>query len=510
MRVFVFAIGGTGAKVLTSMIMQFASGAHPKDSAGNSIKDLSVVPILVDPHEGNAGLQDATKLLDDYRSIRNTIYGKDSASVEEGFFSVKIETLKDCQSNITKCDKFFFSMNSVSNSKFDKFIGLNSMSLENADFAKLLFSKDELNTDMKEGFYGNPNIGCIALNEFSKSDDFKAFCEAYNDGDKVFFIGSIFGGTGAAGLPLFISSIRYLHSTMNRETGFSTKCSMAPIGSLIVMPYFSIAPDENSKISENDWIIKSRSAISYYENNMNKYINNIYYIADPCGTESFVNDPGNVNNQKGNKAHLVEYIGAQAIFHFISDDNTECVEDDMQRAVASRTVYYHYGLNSDSKYVTFKELGKDTLELLEKPLMKFHLLRLFMRDYLFDMLDKPFAKDYEPHLDRSLKTRELDSLFNFYDRWIKEMCGHGTGAHNLDLFDSHVGKGEYTKIFKGIMPKKKFIGYHDIDAGVIKESLNKSAGHYKNVKVSSIANRWYLIMNEALEEIINDKYEIIK
>ena len=41
MRVFVFAIGGTGSRVLTSLIMQLAAGARPVDSDGNLIKDLS-------------------------------------------------------------------------------------------------------------------------------------------------------------------------------------------------------------------------------------------------------------------------------------------------------------------------------------------------------------------------------------------------------------------------------------------------------------------------------------
>ena len=73
MRVFVFAIGGTGSRVLTSLIMQLAAGARPVDSDGKIIKDLSIVPIIVDPHEGNAGLLQATELLDQYRTIHNRI-----------------------------------------------------------------------------------------------------------------------------------------------------------------------------------------------------------------------------------------------------------------------------------------------------------------------------------------------------------------------------------------------------------------------------------------------------
>ena len=79
-----------------------------------------------------------------------------------GFFSVKIETLKEINAANVSADKFFFKMQRVSDNRFDKFIGLEDMSPENRLFAQLLFSKEELETRMHEGFYGSPNIGCIA------------------------------------------------------------------------------------------------------------------------------------------------------------------------------------------------------------------------------------------------------------------------------------------------------------------------------------------------------------
>lgn len=106
MRVFVFAIGGTGSRVLTSLIMQLAAGVRPVDKNGKTIKDFSIVPIVVDPHEDNAGLQQATEQLDNYRSIHNSIYGTQELNAE-GFFSVKIETLKEINAANVSADKFF-------------------------------------------------------------------------------------------------------------------------------------------------------------------------------------------------------------------------------------------------------------------------------------------------------------------------------------------------------------------------------------------------------------------
>jgi hypothetical protein len=93
MRVFVFGIGGTGARVITQLVMHLSAGARPVDSNGQVLKDdFSIVPILVDPHAECEALVSLGELLNDYRTIHNRIYGniKDPG---RGFFSVKIETM---------------------------------------------------------------------------------------------------------------------------------------------------------------------------------------------------------------------------------------------------------------------------------------------------------------------------------------------------------------------------------------------------------------------------------
>lgn len=503
MRVFVFSIGGTGSRVLTSLIMQLAAGVRPIDKNGKMIKDLSIVPIVVDPHEDNAGLQQATELLDNYRSIHNSIYGTQELNAE-GFFSVKIETLKEINSANVSADRFFFKMQRVSDNKFDKFIGLDDMSSENRLFAQLLFSKEELETRMHEGFYGSPNIGCVALNEFKKSKDFDAFRSAYSEGDKLFFIGSIFGGTGAAGLPLFITSIRDLEHADNEDTG-KTLCSKAPIGALVVMPYFSIAKDDESVINDTEFTIKTRSALRYYETNLNDYINTLYYIADPLGTQDFENDPGNRDNQKGNKAHIVEFAGALSLFDFIESENIEIYEDRVGRNVAVHTDYKAYGLNDDKAFISFVQLAKSTNMLCMEPMMKFYLLRHFMGNHLLHLLDKPFAKKFEPKIERSIISRELDKFFKEYDHWCKEMESHGNTAHNLSLF-MPVNEN-YTGAFKEIVTRKGFIGTKSVKMNDIQKCLDNVAQKPEHNNLPSAELRWFTIADRALQQIINENYE---
>jgi hypothetical protein len=65
-RLFVFAIGGTGSRVLKSLTMLLASGVKP-----NSEREFEIVPIIIDPHKSNEDLKRTERLLGNYQTISN-------------------------------------------------------------------------------------------------------------------------------------------------------------------------------------------------------------------------------------------------------------------------------------------------------------------------------------------------------------------------------------------------------------------------------------------------------
>ena len=514
MRLFVFAIGGTGSRVLTSLIMQLAAGVRPKDNDGNPIMSLSIVPIIIDPHENNDGLTTVIQLLNDYRNIRQSIYGDNPDG--NGYFGVKIETLTEVQPEAGVAnDQFFFRMNRVSDSSFDEFIGLSNMDHINKLFAKMLFSDDELGTQMSEGFYGSPNIGCVALNEFRKSEEFAAFRSAFRPGDRIFFVGSIFGGTGAAGLPLFISSIRDLGNQKNDNNDQGRRdCAQASIGALIVMPYFSIAPKDDSPINSNDFTIKTRSALRYYTTNLNQYINRIYYIADPEGTQDFANDPGNINNQKENKAHIVEFAGALAVLDFMSENSNNLLigRDSARRVIsvdATQSKGKEYNLHTRNPYIHFDGLAAQTNQLVMQPLMSFYILRIFMQqNNLEDLLQKPFAKQHTPRIERGIYTnRDIKDFFAKFDLWIEQIKDHGTTAHNLNTF-SIVEKDNFTGAFHNRPQTKPGVlgGRTDVKKKDILKKLDNAADEIGDK--DSMEARWYSVAWSAIDKLINEKYDM--
>jgi hypothetical protein len=495
MRLFVFAIGGTGSKVLTQFVMMLAAGVRPLDATG---KPFSVVPIIIDPHVDNEGLQQVDKLLTCYRNIRKRIYENERDDTQEGFFSVKVETLKDTGGNegSDSDDKFYLRDDALSDSEFSEFIGLNGMTVDDSDFCHLIFSKEELETKMAEGFYGSPNIGCVALRDFVHSQDFKNICDRFNmeNGDRMFFIGSLFGGTGAAGLPLLISSIRSLVGDV------STKPVKSPIGALMMLPYFSIKKDENAQIDQADWVIKTKSALSYYEKNLDKYINAIYYVNDNLGSTPYDHDDGK-DNQKANKAHIAEFCGALSLFDFagIAMDKLDYGD----KGVKDSDCHYNgYSFKSiaDKPSFSFKYLPPNTNKLIMKPFMKFYIMENFMKNSLKSYSNKPFAKQLGSVLNMT-GDDYLMRFFKEFDQFFNEMKEQDN--RKLNLFNQVTD--DYTKAFVDVEFKKKFLGSNKITASDLVAPLNKENNNYKD-GTDNPYNRWFTIANIALDKFIDEHF----
>jgi hypothetical protein len=111
-RLYIFAIGGTGSRVLKSLTMLFASGVKP-----NSDKDFEIVPIIIDPHKSNEDLKRTERLLVNYQTISNEV------GLDSGFFSTRITTLDRLTTSQNRLSgSFTFNLQEVGGRKFSEYI----------------------------------------------------------------------------------------------------------------------------------------------------------------------------------------------------------------------------------------------------------------------------------------------------------------------------------------------------------------------------------------------------
>ena len=117
-RLFIFAVGGTGSRVLKSLAMLLAAGIKP-----HSQQEFEIVPIIIDPHKSNEDLKRTERLLGNYQSISN------ESGLDNGFFSTKITTLNNLVSSENRLSgSFTFNLQQVANTKFKVKIKSNSKS----------------------------------------------------------------------------------------------------------------------------------------------------------------------------------------------------------------------------------------------------------------------------------------------------------------------------------------------------------------------------------------------
>lgn len=336
-KLYVFGIGGTGARVLKSLSFLLAAGV--------SCKSDSIVPILIDPDAANGDVSKTTNILRHYQKIRKNLTF-DNASKNE-FFKTPIHSLTP---------NFSIKIQN-SNKQFKDFIDYSTLDKKNKALISLLFSEKNLNADMEVGFKGNPNMGSVVLNQFNQSDDFKSFASSFSQGDRIFIISSIFGGTGASGFPLLLKNIRSADPSLDNFALLQN----AQIGAISVLPYFGVRKDEESDIEKSTFVSKTKAALRYYQHGVNDSVNTMYYIGDSL-TKDYENNEGSTAQK--NDAHFIELASALAILNFTNSPKSEVNE------------VKEFGIETDTKSIMFNDLNDKTKHIIFKPLTQYYLFHL--------------------------------------------------------------------------------------------------------------------------------------
>lgn len=413
-KLYVFGIGGTGARVLRSFTMMLAAGVD--------IKADDVVPIIIDPDASNADLTRTVQIMNTYRSVRSNL--SVTQDVKTPFFR---KDLMQILPNYT------LRIQDTDDKTFKQFVDLSSMDKPTQALMRILFSEKNLKSSMDVGFKGNPNIGSVVLNQIVESDDFLAFANSFTHGDKIFIISSIFGGTGASGFPLLLKTLRTNDVMPNNDL-----INNAEIGAITLLPYFKLEQSDESEIDSSTFISKTKSALAYYENNIsrNNSINALYYLADDV-SNIYQNHEG--GSMQKNDAHLVEFLAATAIVEFCNKQHPSTVNKEL-------------GLRDLSSSVTFDSFYEEQQRQLFEPLTEF----IMMSNCLTDKYDYYSSKSFDANnkcfegIYNSSFMSYLVNLCEDYKQWLGEMKGN---KRSLDLFNLNTN-GKPFEVVTGRKRKK--------------------------------------------------------
>jgi len=476
-NLYIFSIGGTGSRVLKSLMFLLASGVK--------INTERIIPIIIDPDFSNGDLNRTYDILKNYSNIKNSI----DSGTETDFFSVNVDSVGKTSGKNKGSEDYRLLIKDADNKLFNDFIGHSSLEPANKEFMNLLFSESNLNSSMDIGFKGNPNIGSVVLNQlFTQNNDaIRAFSANFKQNDRIFIISSIFGGTGAAGFPLVLKNLRNIDD-VGDDFANTAFIKDAKIGALTVLPYFGVAHSEDNLINKSSFVSKSRAALKYYYRTVNKEINALYYIGDDL-TKDYDNNPGAIEQK--NLAHFVELAGALSIIDFMNITDTN---------LAGSNIFKEFGITNSSNNIDFSGLDKNTTQkTIKKSLTKLFLMKRYLDvHYNYAKKHQPWTKRGKVKFEDSTDIKELLTFLDYYEEWFKELSENNVSfsAFNLtqkeNIKDMINGQNGKNKFFKG---SDHFVEFDKI--------LNKTERDIKSINTYS---KLLELFDKSTEQFFNEAY----
>ena len=309
MGCYVFYVGGSGSKMLEALLHAAAAGVF-------NVTGAPVNTVIVDLDETGGNLKRAKDLIRIYKDVRKSIGGREE---KEGSADIGFRT-----------DFKLYALTAVEKRAMDGILALPSTTIgDNREIARALYTDYELEMSYQRGFYGHPNVGAhffaSQLPNLPDNHDFtevidKIRQELVKGGrPRILLAGSIFGGTGASAIPSIAKYIRQLTDLNPDPDARRTVGGGAVIGAMLLLPYFATTKGDGV-IDYTQFEPKAKAALEYYAKEGvgygdNKVFNAIYMVGSQ---DKVVYSYCTGGSEQNNAAHLVDFLGAEAVSHFLT------------------------------------------------------------------------------------------------------------------------------------------------------------------------------------------------
>lgn len=306
---FIVCMGGNGSLVLESIIHMCALGAMDVD-------DLYV--LLTELDQGNGNLARVRALHDAYERMQSLLVGTTSNGgkpYEDGkkpggdFFRTRIHL-------------HVWLPLEEGNEKQTTIAGMLEGQKHFEWLQRALFDQDEAQHRITVGFKGHPNLGMIFMQNILKQHGNDSiitdFIQEFNKSheQRILFIGSCFGGTGAACLPVLKTFLSERFTTTDITYGM-----------LAILPFFDLPSpkqEETLQINSNCFNDKLTTVLSYYQEHLIKELalDSLYQHIYLLGSQYPVYYPRNRSGQSGQKnpASYLTWFACSAVKQFFHSD----------------------------------------------------------------------------------------------------------------------------------------------------------------------------------------------
>lgn len=463
MSCYLIPIGGTGVRVMKSIVYLCMCGCFP---------NANFKVMCIDSDDANGNVKELEYLLKNYKDFSTDMFPRINL--------VKIDGEERCIWSPLSGDK-----RKDKHSSMRDMIAESQMGRDAKKILQFLYTKEEREKVLQGGFYGHTSIGAYFMaQEVVRNNAYTNVWHDFFDGikedDKIFIIGSIFGGTGASGVPTIARLIKDNDVTAN-----------IPIGALFVMPYFKPERKDDEENSELpiDWTnftTKTKTALSFYlDQQFDKIFDTMYFIGEDADEFMFVkyNDCG---AGQQNKANPIELFAATALIDYLkSGSNDNLVTKFLTKEVTpdGQSILSQEMLNEIADSDCFNKLSG---------FLKFSIL---YNKYLYPCIcDEDSAEHWYKHY-KTISQKDaygLKNLCSSYLNWIRDLLIKTDVSGERDFEDENNNIGwfwykNYTYLYdensltsteKGVFKKHKKYDLEKLEKmnSVVKYEKNSKTG----------------------------------
>ena len=222
----------------------------------------------------------------------------------------------------------------------------------------------------------------------------------------------------------------------------------------------------------------------------------MYYIGDTS-----LKDYSNYEGQslQKNDAHFVELVSALGILNFLEKEDAELTRG---------SLFYEYGIKSDTDDVTFDDLGKHSREFLLNPLSSYLFFIKYMELKLSHSISRKQTwtmegkNTFDENFISSPFYKTYISNFNsYYISWLTELSKN---KRSFTPFQLNVNEKNLFSLIKGLHEKKGFLKRKNFDA--FDTELNSYARQIKNDLKRE--DKFIHLFENAIQKMLYVKYEI--
>ena len=474
-KLYIFAIGGTGARVMRSLTMLMAAG---------ELADYEVVPILIDFDVNNGDLVYTLNLMHKYKDIHKKAYDGGGFIHNDGFFCSPLTPIMSFSpNNAVNNNSFAIDMHIHHDMRVRDLLGYHNLMGSEHPFRLLLdtlFTTDingELNQDLCVGFKGNAKIarlGYAAL-KIQETIEFRTFLNnIVPNRDKVIVVGSTFGGTGSVGVIEILRQLRYgYHIPIDN------------IATVLIEPYFLPKPepavgpvDYHSAFRQN-----SKEFFKFYNDlGLADFVKTTYKI----GMDGFVIYESAIGGQmQRNRTHSVELLSAMAICEY---------------ARTGQQGLFEYNLGQLNL-----QFGHDLIEMndfyhlpgglrIYESLSRLLLAARFYKEYSNGnqkVIHSHFYREMQRYfpINHSFSNTLADIVNNILS-WVDELSCCINNKFGLGLFDVN---DPMDRLIRGRQYVRHSIFFHLFSHDIIDDYIEKMNTYYHSLRHDTIPSELLLL-----------------